>query len=553
MQLTGAEIITEVLIEQGVTELFGYPGGAALNIYDALYAKRDKIHHYLAAHEQGATHAADGYARATGKTGVVIATSGPGATNTVTGIATAALDSSPLVVITANVGTGLIGRDSFQEVYIAGITQPITKHNYVVRDVSQLADILRSAFNIAGSGRKGPVLVDVPKDITAQKTEFYPCEKFVPAAPESPEEDRIKTIAALINESERPVVCVGGGVIASEATDILRTFVASAEIPTCHTIMGTGVIGYNHPQDLGMLGMHGSVLANRAVDGADLLLAIGMRFSDRVALNVERFAPAAKIVQIDIDPSEIAKNVATDYALVSDIRAALTALLPHIKCCKRTAWETQIASWRKDEYVPEHIPGRMRPHEIMNEISRQAGDEAIIVTDVGQHQMWAAQFCGGTKPRGFLTSGGLGTMGFGYGAAIGAKVGVPDATVIHVTGDGSFHMNLNEACTAVSYDLPIITVIMNNGVLGMVRQWQAAFYDRHYMSTSPERKTDYVKVAEGFGAAGYRAETLEEFQQALSSALAAKKPAWIDCRIDKDEKVLPMIPSGMTVDDIIVR
>ncbi|MEG0035727.1 MAG: biosynthetic-type acetolactate synthase large subunit [Oscillospiraceae bacterium] len=554
MKLTGAEIIVEVLIEQGVTDLFGYPGGAAINIYEALYHRQDRIHHYLTAHEQGATHAADGYARATGKTGVILATSGPGATNTVTGIATAYLDSVPMVVITANVGTDLIGKDSFQEVFIAGITQPITKHNYAVRDVARLADTLRDAFKIAGSGRRGPVLVDVPKDITAALYEYTPAPKWEEPRPLPAPQSELEHVASLIAKSKRPALCFGGGVISSEAGEELVEFVKKARIPTCHTIMGTGVIGFGDDLDMGLIGMHGSMTANHAIDEADLLIAMGTRFSDRVALNLKDFAPHATVVQFDIDESEIRKNISVDFAVIGDLKVELQGLLPLIKGVERNEWFDRIRAWRHDDDI---VNGKnitnIRPVEIMDVIGEKCGAEALVVTDVGQHQIWAAQFCKKTRPRGFLTSGGLGTMGFGYGAAIGAQVALPEATVLHITGDGSFHMNMNEVCTAVSNNLHVITVIMDNRALGMVRQWQTSFYEKHYFSTEPERKTDYVKVAEGFGARGFRAETKSEFEAALSAALAAEGPSWIVCPINREERVLPMIPNGGTVRSAILE
>ncbi|QNL44020.1 biosynthetic-type acetolactate synthase large subunit [Oscillibacter hominis] len=554
MLLTGAEIIVEVLIEQGVTNLFGYPGGAALNIYDALYQRRDRITHYLTAHEQGASHAADGYARATGKTGVCLATSGPGATNLVTGIATAYLDSIPMVAITANVGTELIGKDSFQEVFITGITTPITKHNYAVRDITRLAHTLRTAFRIASSGRKGPVLVDIPKDITAATCEYTPEPPAAPEAPMQPDMQQLRQAAALLARSHRPVLCFGGGVISANASRELVEFVRKAHIPTCHTIMGTGVIGFGDELDLGMIGMHGSMVANTAIDQADLLLAVGTRFSDRVALKTDAFAPKAQVVHFDIDPSEFDKNVPSSLAVAGDLKAALTGLLPLVEPRDRSGWQEKIELWRERDYYPTSEPGVLHPHTIMEIIGQEAGEDAVVVTDVGQHQIWAAQYCKKTKPRGFITSGGLGTMGFGYGAAIGAKVALGEsAKVIHVTGDGSFHMNMNEACTAVSNNLQVITVLMDNRVLGMVRQWQTSFYDSHYMCTEPERKSDYVKIAEGFGARGFRAGTPEQFRAALDEALRSEGPSWIVCPIDREERVLPMIPSGMTVQDIILE
>lgn len=553
MKLNGSEILTEVLIEQGVDTVFGYPGGAVLNIYDALYKYKDKIKHILTAHEQGASHAADGYARATGKTGVCIATSGPGATNLVTGIATAYMDSVPMVVITGNVGTGLIGRDAFQEVYITGITMPITKHNFMVQNVDELADTIREAFRIANTGRKGPVLIDIPKDVTAAVTEFTNKEKVAIKDDTVIDETELKTVAKLINEAKKPVIQFGGGVVSSNASELALELVEKANIPSCHTLMAAGVIGYNNPLNLGLLGMHGAYVTNKAVDEADVLIAIGTRFSDRVALNTGSFAKKAKIIQIDIDLSEINKNVAVDHYLIGDVQKVLEKLLPLLKKKDRTDWLNTLNEYKKDDYIPVDDDSIITPHQLIKSICEMAGEDAVVVTDVGQHQMWAAQYVHHIRPRGFLTSGGLGTMGYGYGAAIGAKVALGDKIpVIHITGDGSFHMNLNEACTAVSYNLPVITVIMNNRVLGMVRQWQRCFYGKRFSETDPERKTDFVKLCEGFGGKGYRAENIEEFRNAFKDALKQNGPVWIDCAIDKDERVLPMIPSGKTVNDIML-
>lgn len=553
MKLNGSEILTEVLIEQGVDTVFGYPGGAVLNIYDALYKYKDKIKHILTAHEQGASHAADGYARATGKTGVCIATSGPGATNLVTGIATAYMDSVPMVVITGNVGTGLIGRDAFQEVYITGITMPITKHNFMVQNVDELADTIREAFRIANTGRKGPVLIDIPKDVTAAVTEFTNKEKVAIKDDTVIDETELKTVAKLINEAKKPVIQFGGGVVSSNASELALELVEKANIPSCHTLMAAGVIGYNNPLNLGLLGMHGAYVTNKAVDEADVLIAIGTRFSDRVALNTGSFAKKAKIIQIDIDLSEINKNVAVDHYLIGDVKKVLEKLLPLLKKKDRTDWLNTLNEYKKDDYIPVDDDSIITPHQLIKSICEMAGEDAVVVTDVGQHQMWAAQYVHHIRPRGFLTSGGLGTMGYGYGAAIGAKVALGDKIpVIHITGDGSFHMNLNEACTAVSYNLPVITVIMNNRVLGMVRQWQRCFYGKRFSETDPERKTDFVKLCEGFGGKGYRAENIEEFRNAFKDALKQNGPVWIDCAIDKDERVLPMIPSGKTVNDIML-
>lgn len=549
MKLNGSQIVLEVLLENGVDTVFGYPGGTVLNIYDALYSYSDKINHILTAHEQGAAHAADGYARATGKTGVVIATSGPGSTNLVTGIATAYMDSIPMVAITGNVNRSLVGRDSFQEVYISGITMPITKHNFVVRDVESLADTLREAFRIAGSGRPGPVLVDIPKDITAEECDFEP---------KTPEKTEIREphfdeneIAALISAAKRPIIYFGGGVKLAGAGQKLLALMKKAQIPAAHTMMAAGVLRYDEPLNLGLIGMHGSVTANRAVNEADLVIAAGARFSDRVALNPEKFASKAKIIHIDVDRSELSKNVRADYRIRGDISAVLDIITPLIDAADHSEWLGQIGSWRTGDYRPV-FDGRLTPHAVIDILNKKMPDDTIYATDVGQHQLWATQYLNHTDPKNFLTSGGLGTMGYGYGAALGAQAAYPDRRVVHITSDGSFHMNLNEACTAVSFDLPVISVIMNNEVLGMVRQWQTVFYGRRYSASQPQRVTDYVKVAEGFGAIGYIVTTPEEFEAALDAAVASGKPAWIDCRIDREERVLPMIPAGQTVDNIIV-
>ncbi len=554
MRMTGAEIIAHVLIEQGATRVFGYPGGAVLHIYDALYRHRDEITHYLTAHEQGAAHAADGYARASGKTGVVIATSGPGSTNLVTGIATAYMDSVPMVAITGNVGSSLIGKDSFQEVYTMGITMPITKHNYAITRAEEIAPTLREAFKIAGSGRKGPVLVDITKDATAAEADYVPEAPFVPPPPAPIEdEEQVWEILRYLGRSQKPLVIYGGGVANSGAQEPLRQLLHKMQIPAVHTLMATGVLSWDDPLNLGLAGMHGFLSGNRAIAEADLLLAVGFRFSDRVALDAKRFAPGAKIVQVDIDPSEINKNVRVDHAVVGDIGLVLHKLLPMLEAGEHGAWLAQIAAWRAEDYQPKNCAGHLRPHQVIGVVGELAGEDAVMVTDVGQHQMWAAQYCRRTRPNSFLTSGGLGTMGYGYGAAIGAKVAVGDARrVVHITGDGSFHMNLNEACTAVSYGLPVITIIMNNNVLGMVRQWQHTFYDDRYSATTLDRKTDYVKLAEGFGLTGYRAETPAQLAEAMEKALAAAGPVWIECPISRDEMVCPMIPSGGTVDDVIL-
>ncbi len=550
MKLNGSEILVRVLIEQGVDTVFGYPGGAVLNIYDALYKNSDKITHYMTAHEQGASHAADGYARATGKTGVVIATSGPGATNLVTGIATAYMDSVPMVAITGNVSTDLIGADSFQEVYITGITLPITKHNFVVRNVEDLADTIRRAFEIAGSGRPGPVLIDIPKDVTAAVTDYEPREA-VKVGVTDEIKGNVGEVAELINRSERPFIYFGGGVRISEAGAELRALIERADIPAAHTLMAAGVLGYGEKNNLGLMGMHGNYSANCATSRADVLIAIGTRFSDRVALNTEKFAEHARIVHIDIDPSEISKNVTADYSIVGDIKNVLRAMLPLIKEKKHESWHEHIALWKAKDYKPEDSECVLKPHYIIEKACEIAGEDAIYVTDVGQHQMWAAQYLHHTHPRNFLTSGGLGTMGYGYGAAIGAAIARPSVPVVHFTGDGSFHMNLNELCTAVSYNVPVISIIFNNSVLGMVHQWQDTFYGKRFSSSEPNRATNYKAVAEGFGGRGYRCETPAEFEAAMREAMEAKCPVWIECVIDRNEKVLPMIPGGKTVNDTI--
>lgn len=554
MQLNGSQIFVEVLCEQGVDTLFGYPGGAVLNLYDELYKNSDRITHVLTAHEQGAAHAADGYARATGRTGVVLATSGPGATNLVTGIATAYMDSVPMVAFTGNVTTDGIGRDSFQEAYIEGITMPITKHNFTVRRVEELADTMRSAFRIAQSGRKGPVLVDIPKDVTAAVCEFTPKKPEPIRTVTTFNAEQVKWAADLINAAQRPLVYFGGGVRSAASCQPLRDLLHKAEIPATYTLMAAGVVPYGDPMNIGMVGMHGCYTSNRAVADCDVLIAVGTRFSDRVALNPKTFAKNATIIQIDIDPSELGKNVEVDLSIVGDAAYVLNAMLPQIEEKKHPDWMKMIHEWQAQDYHPVSDPTCLMPHQVIGEVCNQCGPEAVYVTDVGQHQMWAAQYLRHAKSRGFITSGGLGTMGFGYGAAIGAQMALGrDQRVVMFTGDGSFHMNLNEACTAVSYELPIITVIFNNSVLGMVRQWQTTFYEKRYSQTDPHRKTDFVKLAEGFGLKGYRCRNLPEFQAAFADAMKQKGPTWIECIIDKDAKVLPMIPGGGDINDIIME
>ena len=551
MKLNGSQIIMEILLEHKVDTVFGYPGGAALFIYDALYDYADKIKHVLTAHEQGAAHAADGYARATGKTGVVFATSGPGATNLVTGIATAFMDSIPLIAITANVADELIGRDAFQEISITGVTLPITKHNYFVNHIEDLEDALRNAFRIANEGRKGPVLIDVTKDVSNAFFDFTP-QPPLPLQPTPTfKMDTIKEIASIINEAKRPMIYFGGGVVASGAKQEVAKLIEKADIPAAYTIMAAGVLDCDDPRNLGMLGMHGSMASNRSVQEADLLIVLGARFSDRAALNTKRFAQKAAIIQIDIDASEINKNVAINYSIVGDIKDALIKLLPLVNTCEHPSWASEVKSWKQDVWM-QLDNALLRPKDIMASINKLTDNDTIYVTDVGQHQMWAAQYIKHKHTKSFLTSGGLGTMGYGYGAAIGAQMGCPNKRVVHITGDGSFHMNLNEACTAVSEHLPIISVIMNNQVLGMVYQWQTTFYNKHYSQTTPHRKTDFPKLAQAFGANGYRAKTIEEFEDAFQKALKHTGPVWIECIIDKEEKVLPMIPNGGTIDDVYI-
>lgn len=553
MKIKGAEMVVEILLENGVDTIFGYPGGAAMVIYDALYKHSDQIRHVLTAHEQGASHAADGYARSTGKTGVVLATSGPGATNLVTGIATAYMDSIPMVAITANVGAGLVGRDAFQEICITGVTFPVTKHSYFVNKKEDLADALRNAFRIANEGRKGPVLVDITKDVTEAMINYIPAEPLELARREVEDlSSKAEKFAEFINKAERPVVYAGGGIIASEADSEVLALLEKADIPAVNTMMASGAVPSDNERSFGLLGMHGSFAANKAIAEADLVIAIGTRFSDRVALNPKKFAAKAKIIQIDIDRSEINKNVYVDYSINGDCREVLDAVLEHVDEKDHKDWIRQLKKWQKER--PMHIRGYsdiMNPQQIIEYVCEHTDNDTIYVTDVGQHQMWAAQFINHKAPRRFLSSGGLGTMGYGYGAAIGAQIGNPNKRVIHFTGDGSFHMNLNEACTAVSENTPVITIIMNNRVLGMVYQWQSQFFEGRHSQTVPERKTDFVKIIEGFGGTGFRADTLEEFEEAFEKALKCEGPVWIDCEIVMEEKVLPMIPNGLTVDEMI--
>ena len=551
MKLTGSQVVAEILIEHGVDTVFGYPGGTVLNVFDALYEYRDQIHGVLTAHEQGASHAADGYARATGKPGVVVATSGPGATNLVTGLATAMIDSVPVIAITANVPDSLIGRDAFQEISIVGITMPITKHNFFVNRIEDLPKAMHDAFRIATTGRKGPVLIDITKDVTAAKIDYKPGvyheeTKGIPKV----QSDDLQKIADIINGAKRPVIYYGGGIRSAKAADELNALMAKADIPSTYTIMAAGAVDADDPRNMGLIGMHGTVAANKAMDKADVMIALGTRFSDRVALNPKKFAKKATKIQVDIDQSEINKNVLVDYSIVGDVKDFLQQLLPLIEENEHKEWIEEVTEMRRSINAPED--GKLHPQNIIRTIGDNTDKETLYVTDVGQHQMWAAQYLKHERTGNFITSGGLGTMGFGYGAAIGAQIGMPDRRVIHITGDGSFHMNLNEACTAVSEGLPIITVIMNNTVLGMVYQWQTIFYGKRYAGTTPQRKTDFVKLAEGFGAKGYRATTPEEFEEVFKEALKADGPVWIDCVIDQEERVLPMIPAGGSTEDMII-
>ena len=556
MQLNGSQIFVEVLCEQGVDTLFGYPGGAVLNLYDELYKNADRITHVLTAHEQGAAHAADGYARATGRTGVVLATSGPGATNLVTGIATAYMDSVPMVAFTGNVPTSSIGRDGFQEAYIEGITVPITKHNFTVRRVEDLADTMRAAFRIAQSGRKGPVLVDIPKDVTAAVCEFTPKQPEPIRTVTTYNEEQVHWAADLINAAQRPLVYFGGGVRSAASCQPLRDLLHKAEIPATYTLMAAGVVPYGDPMNLGMLGMHGCYTSNRAVAECDVLIAVGTRFSDRVALNPKTFAKNATIIQIDIDASELGKNVDVDLSIVGDAAYVLNAMLPQIKPAKHPEWMKMIQSWQAQDYHPVSDPTRLMPHQVIGEVCNQCGPDAVYVTDVGQHQMWAAQYLRHTKSRGFITSGGLGTMGFGYGAAIGAQLGNPDKRVIHVTGDGCFRMNGNELATEAYYGLPVITVIFNNRNLGMVRQWQSLIYDHRYSQTSLEnRSPDFVKFADAFGLKGRRVTQPSELEEAITEALAESAQGRgyvIDCAINADEMVHPMVNGGHHITEFLL-
>ena len=546
MQLTGAEIVIACLKEQGVDTVFGYPGGAILNIYDALYQHKE-ITHILTSHEQGAAHAADGYARATGKVGVCFATSGPGATNLVTGIATAYMDSIPIVAITANVGVSLLGKDSFQEVDIAGITMPITKYNFIVKDVRKLADTIRRAFVIAQSGRPGPVLIDITKDVTANKTEYEEQgpEDILPSAENIREEDLEKAVS-MIEKAKKPVVFVGGGAVSADASEELKTFVDLLDAPVCDSLMGKGAYDGSSANYTGMLGMHGTKASNLEVTRCDLLVVVGARFSDRVTGNAKTFAKNAKILQIDVDPAEINKNVAADVSIIGDVKEVLKRLNSRLKQQSHKEWLEEVKELKEAYPLRYHEEALTGPYVIETLYKLTQGD-AIVVTDVGQHQMWAAQYYRFKKPRTFITSGGLGTMGYGVGAAIGAKMGRKDKRVFNIAGDGCFRMNMNEIATATRYNIPIIQIVLNNHVLGMVRQWQNLFYGKRYSATVLEDSVDFVKVAEGLGAKGYRVTKKEEVEPVLKEAISLNIPVVIDCQIDKDDKVFPMVAPNASI------
>ena len=548
MQLTGSEIVIECLKEQGVDTVFGYPGGAILNVYDELYKHQNEIKHILTSHEQGAAHAADGYARATGKVGVCLATSGPGATNLVTGIATAYMDSIPIVAITCNVGVSLLGKDSFQEIDITGITLPITKHNFIVKDVNNLAATIRKAFAISKKGRPGPVLIDIPKDVTANKAEYV---KEKPVAVEPSQnicETQLDTAVEMIKEAKKPYIFVGGGAILSGASEELYTFAKKVDAPVTDSLMGKGAFPGTDPLYTGMLGMHGTKTSNYGVSECDLLIVIGARFSDRVTGNAKKFAQNAKIIQIDVDVAEMNKNVMISAGVVGDIKVVLERLNERLEQQDHTKWVAKIQKYKEDYPLVYHKDVLSGPF-VVEEIYRQTKGEAIISTEVGQHQMWVAQFYKYTKPRTFLTSGGLGTMGYGLGAALGAKSGREDKVVVNIAGDGCFRMNMNEIATAVRHNIPVIQVVINNHVLGMVRQWQNLFYGQRYSATVLNDAVDFVKLAEAMGAEGIRVTTQEEFKSAFEKAMNLGRPVVIDCQIDSDDKVWPMVAPGAAISE----
>ena len=549
MQLTGAQIVIECLKEQGVDTVFGYPGGAILNVYDELYRHRDEIRHVLVSHEQGASHAADGYARSTGRVGVCLATSGPGATNLVTGIATAYMDSIPMVALTCNVTVPLLGKDSFQEIDIAGITTPITKHNFIVKDVADLAKIIRRAFQIARKGRPGPVLVDIPKDVTANKTEFTPETIEMPKrVTDKLRQEDIELALKAIRKAQKPYIFVGGGVILAEAEEELRAFAKKVHAPVCDTLMGKGAFDGTDPSYTGMLGMHGTKTSNYGVSECDLLLAIGVRFSDRVIGNAKKFAKNAKIVQFDVDPAEINKNIIVTSSVIGDLKESLSRINSQLEQQDHTPWLQQIEIYKEKYPMTYHPQGLTGPYMVERIYEKTKGD-AIIVAEVGQHQMWAAQYYKYSKPRRLLTSGGLGTMGYGLGAAIGAQIANPGKQVVNIAGDGCFRMNMNEIATAVREKLPLIEVIVNNHVLGMVRQWQNLFYEERYSATVLDDAVDFAKVAQAMGATGIRVTTREEFDAAFDQALQADGPVVLDCIIGRDEKVWPMVAPGAPISE----
>ena len=550
MQLTGSEIIIECLKEQGVDTVFGYPGGTILNVYDALYKHSDEIHHVLTSHEQGASHAADGYARATGKVGVCMATSGPGATNLVTGIATAHMDSIPMVAITANVATGLLGRDSFQEVDIAGVVMPITKYSMIVKDIHDLAPAIRRAFTIAQSGRPGPVLVDVTKDVTAAVTE-YTYQEPTPIAPYTAEmlESDLDQAAKLISEAEKPFIFVGGGAITSGAAEELRKFAHTINSPVTDSLMGKGAFSGEDELYTGMLGMHGTKTSNLGVTKCDLLITVGARFSDRVTGNTAKFAQNAKIIQIDVDAAEINKNIKVDCSIIGDVKEVLKELNKKIHPKNHDAWVKEVEDMKAKYPLKYNQEGLTGPY-VIEELYRVTKGDAIVVTDVGQHQMWAAQYYKYKEPRTLITSGGLGTMGYGLGAAIGAKFGRPDKVVVNIAGDGCFRMNMNEVATAARNNLPLVEIVINNHVLGMVRQWQTLFYDHRYSSTILDDKVDFVKFAESMGAVGIRVTKKEEVGPAIEKAIALNTTVVLDCQIDCDDKVFPMVPAGAPLEEV---
>ncbi|MCI9486760.1 MAG: biosynthetic-type acetolactate synthase large subunit [Lachnospiraceae bacterium] len=549
MKLTGAEIVVECLKEQGVDTVFGYPGGTILNIYDALYKHSNEINHILTSHEQGASHAADGYARATGKVGVCLATSGPGATNLVTGIATAQMDSVPMVAITANVAVNLLGRDTFQEVDIAGVVMPITKHSFIVKDVTKLADTIRRAFRIAAEGRPGPVLVDVTKDVTAAETEYTPA-KPSPVLPKvnTIKEDAVSRAVELIKKSKRPYIFVGGGVNIAGASAELMEFVEKVDAPVADTLMGKGAFPGEHERYTGMVGMHGTKTSNLGITKSDLLIAVGTRFSDRVTGNTKRFARGAKVLHIDVDAAEINKNIVSDVSVVGDAKAVLKILNERLNKQDHHEWVAEIEAMKERHPLTYHQDALTGPY-VVETLYRVTNGDAIITTDVGQHQMWAAQFYKYKEPRTFITSGGLGTMGYGLGAAMGAKMGRPDKAVFNIAGDGCFRMNMNEVATVVRSNIPVIEIVINNHVLGMVRQWQTLFYGRRYSSTILQDKTDFVKVAEAMGAKGIRVTKKEEVEPAIREAMAAGGPVVIDVQIDCDDKVFPMVAPGGAIEE----